>query len=80
VQASLVVWTALLVTAYVMPAHQDLPFVALAAGIGLVLGGSQALSRSLFSHLIPTGREAQYFALYEISDRGTSLLGRGDPG
>ena len=46
----------------------------------LFQGGSQALSRSLFSHLIPTGREAQYFALYEISNRGTSLLGRGDPG
>jgi len=33
----LVVWTALLVAAYVMPAHRVLPFVALAAGIGLVL-------------------------------------------
>ena len=75
VLASLAVWTALLVAAYVMPAHRVLPFVALAAGIGLVLGGSQALSRSLYSHLIPAGREAQYFALYEISDRGTSWLG-----
>jgi UMF1 family MFS transporter len=75
VLASLAVWTALLVAAYVMPAHRVLPFVALAAGIGLVLGGSQALSRSLYSHLLPAGREAQYFALYEISDRGTSWLG-----
>jgi UMF1 family MFS transporter len=73
--ASLVIWTALLVVAYVVPAQRVLPFVALAAGIGLVLGGSQALSRSLYSHLIPAGREAQYFALYEISDRGTSWLG-----
>ena len=75
VLASLVIWTALLVAAYVIPARQVVPFVALAAGIGLVLGGSQALSRSLYSHLIPAGREAQYFALYEISDRGTSWLG-----
>ena len=75
VLASLAVWTALLVAAYVLPAHRVLPFVALAAGIGLVLGGSQALSRSLYSHLVPAGREAQYFALYEISDRGTSWLG-----
>ena len=50
-------------------------FFALAAGIGLVLGGSQALSRSLFSQLVPAGKEAEYFALYEISDRGTSWLG-----
>ena len=54
VLATLVIWTALLVAAYVIPAHQVLPFVALAAGI--VLGGSQALSRSLYSHLVPAPR------------------------
>ncbi|MCB0083982.1 MAG: MFS transporter, partial [Caldilineaceae bacterium] len=36
---------------------------------------SQALSRSLFSHMIPKGREAEYFSLYEVSERGTSWLG-----
>jgi MFS transporter, UMF1 family len=40
-----------------------------------VLGGSQALSRSLFSQLIPKGKEAEYFGIYEISDKGTSWLG-----
>ena len=48
-----------LVAAYFLPARQPLPFFALGAGIGLVLGGSQALSRSLFSHLIPRGKEAR---------------------
>jgi UMF1 family MFS transporter len=43
--------------------------------IGFVLGGSQALSRSLYSHLIPRGQEAEYFSLYEISEHGTSWLG-----
>ena len=43
--------------------------------IGLVLGGSQALSRSLFSQLIPTGKEGEYYGFYEISDKGTSWLG-----
>ena len=47
----------------------------LAAMIALVLGGSQALSRSLFSLMIPEGREAEYFSLYELSERGTSWLG-----
>jgi UMF1 family MFS transporter len=61
--------------AYFMPAGDAVWFFALAAGIGLVMGGSQALSRSLFSHLIPPGKEAEYFAAYEISDRGTSWLG-----
>lgn len=43
--------------------------------IALVLGGSQALSRSLFSLMIPAGREAGFFGLYEISERGTSWIG-----
>ncbi|NJN98523.1 MAG: MFS transporter, partial [Anaerolineales bacterium] len=43
--------------------------------LALVLGGSQALSRSLFSQMIPKNREAEYFSLYEISERGTSWLG-----
>jgi UMF1 family MFS transporter len=43
--------------------------------IAVVLGGSQALSRSLFSQMIPKGREASFFGLYEISERGTSWLG-----
>jgi UMF1 family MFS transporter len=50
-------------------------FFVLAAGIGMVMGGSQALSRSLFAQLIPAGKEAEYFSLYEVSDRGTSWLG-----
>jgi len=49
--------------------------VALGSGIGLVMGGSQALSRSLYSQLVPRGREAEYFGLYEIGDKGTSWLG-----
>ena len=43
--------------------------------IGVVLGGSQALSRSLFSQLIPRGREAEFFSLYQAMERGTSWLG-----
>ena len=75
VLGSLLVWTVVLATAYVLPAGREVAFYGLAAGIGLVLGGTQALSRSLFSHMIPAGREAEYFSLYEISDRGTSWLG-----
>ncbi|MFD6421299.1 MFS transporter [Streptomyces sp. NPDC060198] len=73
--ASLVVWTAILVAAYFLPAASPVFFYVLAAAIGLVLGGSQALSRSLFSHLVPRGKEAEYFSAYEMSDRGLSWLG-----
>ncbi len=73
--ASLVVWTLVVAAAYPLPAGRPVQFFALAIGIGLVLGGTQALSRSLFSQLIPRGKEAEYFGLYEISERGTSWLG-----
>jgi UMF1 family MFS transporter len=72
---ALALWTVVLAVAYLLPSGRALPFVALGGGIGLVMGGSQALSRSLFSQLIPAGREGEYFGLYEISDKGTSWLG-----
>ena len=40
-----------------------------------MLGGTQALSRSFFSLLIPRGREGEYFALYNAFERGTSWFG-----
>ena len=61
--------------AFFLPQNQVAGVYAIAAVIGFVLGGSQALSRSLYSQLIPRSREAEYFAFYEISERGTSWLG-----
>jgi UMF1 family MFS transporter len=75
VLGSLVAWMVALALGYQVPAGEPLPFFALAAVIGFVLGGSQALSRSLYSQMIPAGKEAEYFSLYMISDRGTSWLG-----
>ncbi|SCK56916.1 MFS transporter [Streptomyces sp. WMMB 322] len=75
VLGSLVAWTAIVGAGYFLPAGAPVFFFALAAGIGLVMGGSQALSRSLYSQLVPAGKEAEFFSLYEVSDRGTSWLG-----
>ncbi|MGY6021131.1 MFS transporter [Streptomyces spinosirectus] len=72
---SLVAWTVTLAAGYFLPPGAPVWFFVLASGIGLVLGGSQALSRSLFSHLVPPGKEAEYFSAYEMSDRGMSWLG-----
>ena len=72
---TLVIWTVMVIVTYALPAGQQNPYLAIAAGIGFVLGGSQALSRSLYSQVIPRSREAQYFSFYEISERGTSWLG-----
>ena len=72
---ALVMWTLVVGAGYFLPARQVLPFLLLAVGIGLVLGGSQALSRSLYSLLVPRGKEAEYFSLYQAAERGTSWFG-----
>jgi UMF1 family MFS transporter len=72
---SLVLWTLVILAAFRLPVGEAAPFMVLGASIGLVLGGSQALSRSLFSQLIPAGKEGEYYGFYEISDKGTSWLG-----
>lgn len=72
---SLVVWVGVVAAAYFMPAKQALEFFALAIALSIVLGGSQALSRSLYSSMIPHGMEAEYFSLYEVSSSGSSLFG-----
>ena len=73
---SLVVWVAVLAGAYFVQPKQLVQFLAVAVGIGLVLGGTNALSRSLFSQMIPAGKDAQYYSLYVVGERGTSWLGR----
>ncbi|MEV0054306.1 MFS transporter [Saccharopolyspora shandongensis] len=72
---SLATWLVVLVAAYFVQAGQQMQFYGLAVGIGLVLGGTNALSRSLFSQMVPPGREAEYFSLYEVGERSTSWLG-----
>ena len=71
---SLVIWTGTVLYAW-GPLRTATQFFVLGAVIAIVLGGSQALSRSLYSLMIPRGREAEYFSLYEVSERGTSWLG-----
>lgn len=68
-------WLLVVVIGFVMPAGQFTLFLGLAVLIGVVMGGTQALSRSLYSQLVPVGREAEYFSLYQAAERGTSWFG-----
>lgn len=81
---SLVVWCGTTIyafagmksTAIILGVEQrQLEFWALGFVIALILGGSQALSRSLFAQMIPKDQEAEFYSFYEISERGTSWLG-----
>src|ERR1041385_6620587 len=71
---SLVGWLGVVVYSYAFM-HKVSEAWVLAVFIALVLGGSQARARSLFSQMVPRGRESSFFGLYEISERGTSWLG-----
>jgi UMF1 family MFS transporter len=71
---SLVLWSGIVIYAYGFLETIAQAWV-MGVAIAIVLGGSQALSRSLFSRMIPAGREASFFGIYEISERGTSWIG-----
>jgi len=50
-------------------------FYGLAAAIGLVQGGVQALSRSYYARLIPPGRSAEYFGFYNMLGKFAAIVG-----
>ncbi len=74
---SLVIWSGVVIYAYAGLKGENVTteFFILGAFIALVMGGSQAISRSLFAQMIPEGQEAEYYSFYEISERGTSWIG-----
>ncbi len=75
VLAGITIWLGVVVVAYFTPSGVFGAFLALGLAIGLVMGGTQALSRSLFSQLVPANRESEYFSLYQAMERGTSWSG-----
>lgn len=74
---SLVIWSGVVIYAYsgMKGPSATTEFFILGMFIAIVLGGSQAISRSLFAQMIPNGKEAEFFSFYEISERGTSWIG-----
>ncbi len=50
-------------------------FYLLAAVIGLVQGGVQSLSRSLYARLVPSGRSAEFFGFYNMLGKFAAVLG-----
>ena len=52
-----------------------LHFFLLAGMIGLFQGGIQALSRSLFSRLVPEGKEGEFFGFYNMLGKFSAVIG-----
>lgn len=70
----LIIWSGICIFAYAFLQSFAQAWI-MAVFIGLVLGPTQALSRSLYSQMIPKSRESAFFGLYEISEKGTSWIG-----
>ena len=69
----LAVYVAVTVWAYFMRDQRE--FYALAIAIGLVQGGVQALSRSLYSRLIPAESAAEFFGFYNMIGKFAAVIG-----
>lgn len=67
----------LIIVAYAYFVKTETEFYIMAASIGGVQGGVQALSRSHFASLIPEGKTGEFFGLFNLIGRFASILGPG---
>ena len=72
---SISLWTVVLAWGYFVPAGQEVPFFVLAALIGLVLGGTQALSRSLYGSMIPEEASAEFYGFFSVFEKFSAIIG-----
>lgn len=75
VVASLVLWVVGVLAVFALPVGNALLYLLAAGFIGFILGGSQALSRSLFAQLVPKERSGGFFSLFEVVSSAGALLG-----
>ena len=71
--AGLVVYTLISILGYYMTTATH--FYALAALVGLVQGGTQALSRSLFASMIPAHKSGEFFGFYSVFEKFAGIFG-----
>jgi MFS transporter, UMF1 family len=63
------------VTVYGAMLQKAIEFYVLAGVIGLVQGGIQALSRSYYARLIPSGQSAEFFGFYNMMGKFAAIMG-----
>lgn len=75
IMAMLLIWTAICIVGYFVQTGLD--FYLLAVGVGLVMGGIQALSRATYAKFLPenTPDTASYFSFYDVMDKVSTVAG-----
>lgn len=72
--SAILMWVIICLSAFLI---DETGFYVLAVLIGLLMGGTQSLSRSTFAKLMPpeTADKASYFAIYEMADKLAIAIG-----
>ncbi len=73
VMCTLVVWSGVVIYAYFI--QSPVEYFILGAIVGLVMGGSQAISRSFYASMIPIDSPAEYFGFYSIINKFSAVWG-----
>lgn len=73
IMITLVGWSGVVVYAYVM--HSAVEYMILGGIVGIVMGGSQALSRSYYGSMIPKSESAEYYAFYSVFTKFSAIWG-----
>lgn len=69
----LLAYTGISIIGYFMKSARD--FYVLAGLVGMVQGGTQALSRSLFSSMVPAHKSGEFFGFYSVFEKFANIFG-----
>lgn len=72
---SLGLWILIVLSAFYLPEGASMKFLLLGAFVGLVLGGTQSLSRSLYGSMIPEEASAEFFGFYSVFSKFSAIWG-----
>ncbi|HRN55684.1 MAG TPA: MFS transporter [Agriterribacter sp.] len=71
---AVIVWIAICIWAYYI--QTQLQFYALAASVGLVMGGIQSMSRSTYSKFLPETKDTtSFFSFYDVTEKIALVIG-----
>src|SRR5678816_82502 len=73
IMLSLVLWSGVVIYAYFIQTAAE--YFTLGAIVGIVLGGSQALSRSFYGSMVPEEATAEFFGFYSVFSRFSAIWG-----
>lgn len=72
----IVLWIAICIAGYLLPAHDPVAFYILAAVVGFVMGGIQSLSRSTYAKLMPVTHDTtSFFSFFDVTEKIAIVIG-----